>query len=123
MGYAGSDLTPMAKRRHNAHPHPDEVKLISACPLCQASYDPLQARLLGEKEENRLLHIECANCGNALLALVLVSGSDVSSVGLITDLSADDVVRFRASDPVSADHVLAAHALLSDSATFFSRLL
>ena len=54
---------------------------------------------------------------------MLVSSAGVSSVGLVTDLTYEDVARFRGSEPVSADHVLAARALLADGAAFFSQLL
>ncbi len=114
----------MPKRRRDPHhPHPDGIRLVSSCPMCRTNYDPRQARVLNEKDDSRLLWVECAQCGNAILALVLVSSAGVSSVGLVTDLTYEDAARFRASEPVSADHVLAARTLLADGTAFFSRLL
>ena len=111
----------MSKRRnHPQHASPDGVTHLAACPLCAASYDPHRARVLGAEGEERLLHVACGGCGNAMLALVVVTPSGVSSVGLITDLSFEDAQRFREAPPVSADHVLAAHTLPSD---IVSRLL
>jgi hypothetical protein len=86
------------------------LKLISRCPLCKTSYDPLEAKVLQERDDAHLLHIICRKCANAVLALIFVSNDGVSSVGLVTDCSYDDVLRFRESGEVSIDDVLAVYA-------------
>lgn len=89
--------------------------MISYCPLCETSYNPMEARVLGEKEDGHLLHIRCKKCWNSILALVLVSNVGVSSVGLVTDLTYEDVVKFReAPTEVTVDDVIAVHALLEE---------
>ena len=89
--------------------------MISFCPLCETNYNPMEARVLGEKEDGHLLHIRCKKCWNSILALVLVSNAGVSSVGLITDLTFDDVQKFSGRDTtVTTDDVIAIHQLLSD---------
>ena len=93
----------------------DGLRMISYCPLCEASYNPMEARILGEKEDGHLLHIRCKKCWNSILALVMVSNVGVSSVGLVTDLTFDDVVRFRqAPAEVTVDDVLSIHELLEN---------
>lgn len=91
----------------------DGLRLVSYCPLCEAEFNPMEARVLGEDGEAHLLHVRCRTCSNAVLALVLVTKSGVSSVGLVTDLSYDDVVKFRVSDRVSIDDVIGVHSSLS----------
>ena len=109
---------------NHASPYFDEgVKLISYCPLCESSYNPQAARVLGEKEDSHLLHIECGNCANAIIALVLISSVGVSSVGLVTDLRFDEVNRFKHVAPVTTDDVIEAHHLLQDEKAFFDRLM
>ena len=89
--------------------------MISFCPLCETNYNPMEARVLGEKEDGHLLHIRCKKCWNSILALVLVSNAGVSSVGLITDLTFDDVRKFSGRDTsVTTDDVISIHQLLSD---------
>jgi hypothetical protein len=93
----------------------DGLRMISFCPLCETNYNPMEARVLGEKEDGHLLHIRCRKCWNSILALVLVSNAGVSSIGLITDLTYDDVRKFSSRDQtVSTDDVIAVHQLLSD---------
>lgn len=107
----------------NHAPFFDEgVKLISYCPLCESSYNPREAKVLGEKDDSHLLHIQCGNCANAIIALVLISSVGVSSVGLVTDLGYDEVNRFKEAAPVSTDDVIEAHHLLKDEASLFRRL-
>lgn len=87
--------------------------MISYCPLCETAYNPMEARILDEKEDGHLLHIRCKKCWNSILALVLVSNAGVSSVGLVTDLVFEDVQKFReGAAEVTVDDVLEAHELL-----------
>lgn len=89
--------------------------MISFCPMCETNYNPMEARVLGEKEDGHLLHIRCKKCWNSILALVLVSNAGVSSVGLITDLTYEDVRKFSKQEaPVSTDDVISVHQLLTD---------
>ncbi len=89
--------------------------MISFCPLCETNYNPMEARVLGEREDGHLLHIRCKKCWNSILALVLVSNAGVSSVGLITDLTYDDVRKFSSRETsVSTDDVIAVHQLMTD---------
>ena len=90
--------------------------MISYCPLCETSYNPMEARVLGEKEDGHLLHIRCKKCWNSILALVLVSNVGVSSVGLVTDLTYEDVVKFREAptEGVTLDDVISVHQLLEE---------
>jgi len=114
----------MAAPFNQSSPYFDEgVTLISYCPLCQSSYNPQEARVLGEKEDSHLLHIQCGNCANAIIALVLISSVGVSSVGLVTDLSYHEVNRFKESAPVSTDEVIDVHNMLQNEEEFFALLI
>jgi hypothetical protein len=112
----------MAPSNHPSQFFDEGVKLISYCPLCEMSYNPQEARVLGEKDDSHLLHIQCGNCSNAIIALVLISSVGVSSVGLVTDLSYDDVKRFKEAPIVSTDDVIDVHAVLGNEEEFFARL-
>ena len=114
----------MAVPAPQSSPFFDEgVQLISYCPLCAMSYNPQEARILGEKEDSHLLHIQCGNCSNAIIALVLISSVGVSSVGLVTDLSFDDVLRFKNARPISTDDVIEVHDALQNEEMFFKALM
>ncbi|MEY4723656.1 MAG: hypothetical protein RLZZ324_1169, partial [Candidatus Parcubacteria bacterium] len=76
----------------------------------------------GEKEDSHLLHIQCGNCSNAIIALVLISTVGVSSVGMVTDLAFSEVTRFKDAPAVSTDDVIETHHLLSNGNMLFDRL-
>ncbi|OGL94909.1 hypothetical protein A2348_05480 [Candidatus Uhrbacteria bacterium RIFOXYB12_FULL_58_10] len=82
---------------------------MSFCPLCETKYAPAQARVLSEQDDTRLIHATCKKCGSATLALVVEGEAGGSTVGLVTDLSYDDVLRFHRGGRVSTDDVIEAH--------------
>lgn len=88
------------------------LKLVSFCPVCETRYNPMEARLLGEQGETHLLHVQCRKCQHSILALVLVNQVGASSVGLLTDLSYEDVLRVKVGSHVSVDDVIAVHEML-----------
>ena len=90
------------------------LRLVSYCPVCETRYNPMQARMLGQDGETHLLHVQCRKCHNSILALVLVNQVGASSVGLLTDLTYDDVIRFRSQSPVSIDDVIETHTFLEE---------
>jgi hypothetical protein len=84
-------------------------KLLTHCPLCQTPYEDSSIHLLGEDGAARLFHLTCARCSHSVLAVILENQSGISSVGLVTDLEAQDAVRFRDAEPITADDMLFAH--------------
>lgn len=82
------------------------IKIISQCPLCGTSYNPLAAGVLEATEGARLMYIQCTACSSNILALVITSMVGVSSIGLITDLTIDDIRKFQNSDGITSDDVL-----------------
>lgn len=88
------------------------LKLLSYCPLCESNYNPLRAKVLEEKDEAHLLHIQCSNCGGSVVALLFTSGAGPTSIGLVTDLTSDDVLRFKDQTTVKTDEVISFHQFL-----------
>lgn len=91
----------------------ERLKLASYCPLCGAQSARMDLRLLGTSGEAQLLHATCGRCLAQVLTLTLVSSTASGAVGLVTDLSADDVMRAATLPALSTDDVLRTHALLS----------
>lgn len=97
----------METKRHNNPYLPNEgLRLISYCPLCNTHYNPMSAKVIEEQEDAHLIHIECRKCSSSIVALVLTGGLGISSVGLVTDLTSDDVLRFKNAQSVSTDDVI-----------------
>lgn len=94
-------------------------KLLAQCPMCQSFYDQNEIRLVGEQTGSRLFHCTCKSCGHAMLAVILESSGMVSSIGVVTDLEAGDVLRFREASPVSVDECIRIHKVLEEESFAF----
>jgi hypothetical protein len=69
--------------------------------------------VLEERDDAHLVHIQCATCGSSIVALILSSSVGLTSVGLITDLTGDDVLHFKDVGRVTSDEVIELHNLLT----------
>lgn len=91
----------------------ENLKLISYCPLCNAHYNPSQANVLEEQDSAHLIHVSCSRCSSSIVAVIITSGIGISSVGLITDLTGQDVIRFKSSSKVNEDDVIEAYKTIA----------
>lgn len=93
----------------------EHLRVISSCPICNARYHAAELRILEERNDAQLVFLRCRRCQSSVLAVVLSNQLGVSSVGLVTDLSGDDVMKFRRHPVVSCDDVLSVHEALQQS--------
>ena len=91
----------------------DNPTLITHCPVCNLRYDPLEARILEEGDSAHLVYISCRDCRSAILAVIVANNLGISSLGLITDMSLDDVLNFKSKKPINVDDVIEVHQFLS----------
>lgn len=78
---------------------------MAHCPLCHTKYQPNLAKIIAEKDDAYLLHVPCAKCHSAVVALVFTSNFGVNSVGILTDLMSDEVLGTQ-HEEITADDVL-----------------
>jgi hypothetical protein len=88
----------------------------SQCAFCSSSLEPLEAKLLDDRGERKLIHVNCRRCEHSMLAIVSVSEKGIFSIGMLTDCSPDDAMRFKSAGPISSDEVLHAHLGFRDGA-------
>ncbi len=99
-----------------------DLRVLTACPFCNTAYSIRAARVLAQKDDAHVVHIECRNCGGSIVALILSGGVGMQSVGVVTDLNRDEVVKYSAAHRISADDILDLHRVLN-SETSQSSLL
>lgn len=87
-------------------------KLLSQCPRCKSDNSNLYTRMIKETAEAQLVHSKCGTCQGSLVAVVFTTGPMVSSVGLITDLSEDDVRRIQKQRPLNENDLIDIHEAL-----------
>ncbi|GMU25267.1 MAG: hypothetical protein AMXMBFR16_01720 [Candidatus Uhrbacteria bacterium] len=102
---------------------PSAPKVLTHCPLCQASYQERGVRLLGESTGMTLYHLHCSACRHSVLAMIVENPHGIRSVGLVTDMEAQDAIRFQDLDPVSADDCVRMHLALDGQSREMCRRL
>ncbi len=90
-----------------------ESQLVSYCPMCRASFSPKEFMVIGQSGQTHLLYVRCSHCTSSLVVLLLVHELGISSVGVITDLTEDDVVSFKNTEPLTVDDCLEVHREVS----------
>jgi hypothetical protein len=93
----------------------EQSDMIGDCPICEKNFRPEDVTTIKEQEEITLLHASCSQCQSAVV--IGVVGSDLgvaTSIGMLTDLSKEDIKRFTSTDKVSADDVLDFHKFLKE---------
>lgn len=91
----------------------ESLRLMTTCPICNTQYNPVAAKIVEEREQAHLIHIQCKNCGSSIVAVIMIGGLGISTVGLICDLTSDDVFKFKDSKRVSTDDVISIHQILT----------
>jgi len=99
------------------------LKLIATCPLCEAAYNPLTARVIEERDDIRVVHVTCGKCLSAVVALIMTTPMGISSVALMTDCTPEDVERVRGGESVTLDDALELHEILKQPAHFVKQLI
>jgi len=85
----------------------DGLKIVSRCPVCQTEHNPMETAILDEANGSHLIYIKCRKCGSGVVASLTPTNFGLSSIGLVTDLSGDEIMLFKDSARVSGDDVLA----------------
>ncbi len=88
------------------------MRLMRHCPRCQQEYLFDNIDLIEADTGAHLVHITCSTCTSQMLAIIMMTGFGMSSVGMITDLHAQDVRRLQQAPALSADDILALYETL-----------
>lgn len=100
----------------------EALKIINRCPICGEHYQTEAARLFAKKEAASFVHITCQKCRGFFIAMILLLGQGLSSVGMITDMSYQDVERLYKTKPLTTDEVIAGFTAI-ESSEFVGHLL
>ncbi len=84
----------------------EALKFINRCPICGANYESEKAQLFAKNETANMIHLTCIQCNSYFIAMVLVVGQGLSSVGMVTDLSFDDITRLHKATPFTTDDMI-----------------
>ncbi|HYE22040.1 MAG TPA: hypothetical protein VD998_00440 [Verrucomicrobiae bacterium] len=102
---------------------------ILRCPVCGHRYNLEQTKIIDTKDErvstgaNLLVHTDCERCKSSVVFSIAVDGPEIFSIGMVTDLTSSDSNKFKNSNPISSDEVLATHEFLAEFDGDFKKAL
>ena len=99
----------MTKDSQQPMPIQEGLRLMNQCPVCKGAYRADQKNILEERNSAHLVHITCPHCLNSIVAVIVTTPIGLSSVGMLTDLTAEDVSRLSHRSSLSADEFFACH--------------
>ena len=85
------------------------------CPLCNSQHN-LQSIKVVPRHGSRadvLAHTVCGECRSSLLFAVDIRGGEVYLVGIVTDLTYHDTLKFQSLKPLSVEEVIDWHNFLN----------
>lgn len=102
----------MLGNKKQAEPWQQGLKLITQCPVCGGDFETKAAKFFIKKEESQLVHITCGQCQGNFIAMIMIFGKGISTIGMVTDLSFEDVKRIYGSAPIEIDEVIEGYKYL-----------
>ena len=82
-------------------------KINHHCPLCGNQFVDGEVDILKAHEGQLMVYVTCGNCGVGLVARLSVVPQGLIGLGILTDMTRDEVSVLRKAKPVSAEEVLA----------------
>lgn len=102
-----------------SQPNGRDLQILTICPLCHATYNPLKTQIMAERDDSHVVYLECRQCGSAVLAVVTTGQAGLSSVGTVTDLTSQEIIEAQQHQPVNEDDLLSLHAWFNQHHTLF----
>ncbi len=81
-------------------------KLHHHCPLCGQEFTDTELDIIESSNGKLMVYATCGNCGVGMIAKVSILPQGLVGLGILTDLSRDEVSEVNQGSPVSADEVL-----------------
>ena len=113
----------MNKKNWSTNFFGDGLRLISHCPICNTKHNILKAKILEEKNNSHLIHVTCDKCKSSVIALILSNALGISSIGLVTDLDSEEVLKFKEGSDISCDEIIEFHQKLEKGENFIKDLM
>ncbi len=90
-------------------PPSEQLKIISTCPVCNTQNFPEQIKVISQGENEHCLFLQCRKCKGRVVVLIMQSMQGVSSVGFLTELNSEEILKLSRRPKITADDVLAVY--------------
>ena len=108
------------------------LAFVLHCPVCSNKYTAERTSIIEAKDHPKgkehdhssmLVHADCDRCKSSVVFSISLDGPEIFSVGMVTDLTAADTIRFRDSSSITFDEVIDFHDFLEKFDGNFNRIL
>lgn len=87
-----------------------EIRFLGNCPICNKKYNSENASVLERNTELMSFYIDCDFCSSSVIVAVFLPLSGIiTTAGMLTDLSRDDIKKLTKFSPLTYDDVLDMH--------------
>lgn len=104
---AGSERKQQRKKRVQS--------MVTVCPACRSAVTHENPYMVEKSAEVTLGYGVCPSCEAAMFILEVEEGKMLTSIGIATELSQQEIQRLWSAPTVTEDDVLAVHAALQNS--------
>lgn len=92
----------------------EALKFINRCPICSDTYETDKAQLFAANENASLIHITCSKCESYFVAMIVMIGHGLSSVGMVTDLNFNDIRQLYKAEPITTDEMIQGYQTMNN---------
>lgn len=81
---------------------------LVSCSVCDKLYRTGNAKVVGNRNNSLVVHIQCESCGSATMTIISKNqtGESTVTMGMLTDLNYDEAVETMNMKAIDADEVL-----------------
>ncbi|HRH23896.1 MAG TPA: hypothetical protein PK295_04705 [Candidatus Magasanikbacteria bacterium] len=90
-------------------------KVMRECPVCTTGFEPEQIRTVESIKGSHVLHATCPVCSNSLIFLVGSTQLGIGLIGMVSDLTYEDSVRFRKKESLTEDELIECYQALGET--------
>ena len=99
----------------NQNGKPDSLRMDGHCPNCGNLFDFRKTQVLAEESGSTLLYLKCSNCGMAAVATMTMSPQGLLFRGMITDLTPQDILKFKDANEIDSEDIMTLHQNLNSN--------
>lgn len=101
----------------------ENIDPLAKCSVCEKFLDPKNVVIIDEKEQKTVLHATCLECQSASMVFLSGNQSGIVTVGMATDLDAQEAKIMIGREAISADEIIDLHQLVLDKNTDMVKLV
>ncbi len=88
---------------------------VLKCPVCSFKYNLERTKIIDTRRDDEtgeahlLVHSDCSQCKSSVMFSISITGPDIFTMSVVTDLTRNDTKKFQDAEPLTADDILGMH--------------